>query len=287
LTKLETNVSFEASKTPINPEFTHDLAAYPELRYTFTRSYKFPELYSARRRMGETGAAMVRRTLLTVGIAALAGCGDAVRLGPPVHETKVLELDKSELTRVELKMGAGELHISGGSPKLMEADFTYNVPGWKPQVEYHSTGVRSDIEISHPPATVAHGNSTWNLRFNDSVLMDLVARLGAGEARLNLGSLNLRSVDVNLGVGEAEVDLRGNPRRSYDVQVHGGVGQATVRLPSTVAISASAAGGIGEINVRGLEKRNGRWINPGHENSPVTIRVDVKGGVGQIDLVAE
>jgi len=230
---------------------------------------------------------MLRRTLLTAGIAVLAGCTDGVRTGPPEHETKVLELDKSELTRVELKMGAGELRASGGSPKLMEADFTYNTPGWKPQVDYHSTGVRSDIQISHPPGTAPHGNSTWDLRFNDSVLMDLVVQMGAGEAHLNLGSLNLRSVAFNLGAGELDVDLRGNPKRSYDVQINGGVGQATVHLPSTVAISATAVGGIGEVNVRGLEKRNGRWINPLHENAPVTIRLDVKGGVGQIDLVAE
>ena len=85
---------------------------------------------------------------LTVGIAVLAGCGDNVRLGPMEHETKVLELDKSELTRAEIKIGAGELRVSGGATKLMEGDFDYNDPGSKPQVEYHSTGVRSDIEIS-------------------------------------------------------------------------------------------------------------------------------------------
>jgi len=230
---------------------------------------------------------MVKGTLLTIGMVMLTGCADAVRTGPPEHETKVLELDKSEMTRVELKMGAGELRASGGSPKLMEADFTYNIPGWKPQVDYHSTGVRSDIEISHPPGTAPHGNSTWNLRFNDSVLMDLVVQMGAGEAHLNLGSLNLRSVAFNLGAGELDVDLRGSPKRSYDVQIQGGVGQATVHLPTSVGISATATGGIGEINVRGLEKRSGRWINPSHENAPVTIRLDVKGGVGQIDLVAE
>jgi len=237
--------------------------------------------------MGKTGAAMMRRTLLTVGIVVLAGCTDGVRPGPPEHETKVLELDKSELTRVDLKMGAGELRISGGSPKLMEADFDYNIPGWKPQVDYHSTGVLSDIEISHPPGTVPHGKSDWNLHFNDSVSMDLVVKMGAGEAHLNLGSLNLRSVAFDLGAGQVDVDLRGNPKRSYDVHINGGVGQATVHVPASVAISATATGGIGEVNVHGLEKRNGRWINPLHENAPVTIRLDVKGGVGQIDLVAE
>lgn len=44
--------------------------------------------------------------LLTVGIVVLAGCGDGVRHGPMEHETKVLELDKSELTRAEIKIGA-------------------------------------------------------------------------------------------------------------------------------------------------------------------------------------
>jgi len=237
--------------------------------------------------MQEIGAAMLGRILLTVGIAVLVGCSGKARIERLDHETKVLELDKSELTRMELKMGGGEMRVTGGSPKLMEADFDYSEPGWTPQVEYHSTGVRSDIEISNAEGSVPHGKNNWNVRFNDSVLTDLVVQMGAGEAHLNLGSMNLRSVAVNLGAGEVTVDLRGNPKRSYDVQINGGVGQATIHLPKSVGISATAVGGIGQVNVRGLEKRNGRWINPRHENDPVTIRLDVKGGVGQIDLVAE
>jgi hypothetical protein len=224
--------------------------------------------------------------LLTVGIAVLTGCGNDVRLGPMEHETKVLDLDKSEMTRAEIKMGAGELRVGGGATKLMEGDFDYSDPGSKPQVEYHSTGVRSDIEI-HPSGTVQHGKSKWDLRFNDSVGMDLVVKMGAGEAHLDLGGLNLRSVVFDIGAGEVNADLRGSPKRSYDVRINGGVGQATIHLPKSAGISATAVGGIGEVNVSGLEKRNDRWINPGHENDAVTIRLDVKGGVGQIDLVAE
>ncbi len=58
-------------------------------------------------------------------------------------------------------------------------------------------------------------------------------------------------------------------------------------LPNNVAIDASAEGGIGEIDVRGLEERNGRWFNPAQEKSPVKIHLDVKGGVGQINIIAE
>jgi hypothetical protein len=117
--------------------------------------------------------------------------------------------------------------------------------------------------------------------------MDLVVKMGAGEAHLNLGSMNLRSVAFDLGAGQLDADFRGHPKRSYDVRINGGVGQATIHLPKSVGISATAVGGIGEVNVAGLEKRNDRWINPGHENDPVSIRLDVKGGVGHVDLVAE
>jgi hypothetical protein len=90
-----------------------------------------------------------------------------------------------------------------------------------------------------------------------------------------------------MGAGEVEMDLRGNPVKSYRAEIHGGVGSATVYLPASVGISATASGGIGDINVRGLEKRNGRWINPRAGSALVTIELDVRGGVGEIRIVAE
>ena len=104
---------------------------------------------------------------------------------------------------------------------------------------------------------------------------------------MNLGGLNLRNVELTVGAGEVDMDLRGQPTTSYSVSIHGGVGTAVVHLPSTVAISAKASGGIGDINVSGLEQRDGRWINPRATASPVTIDLDVHGGVGEIRLEAE
>jgi predicted membrane protein len=125
------------------------------------------------------------------------------------------------------------------------------------------------------------------LKLNDTVPLDVALDLGAGEARMNLGSTNLRSVEVNMGVGEVTLDLRGKPARDYNVNINGGVGHAKVYLPSDVGVIATAKGGIGDINVRGLEKREGRWINTRHENAPVTIHLDVKSGIGQIEIIAE
>jgi hypothetical protein len=237
----------------------------------------------------QTGIIM-KPALAIAAMIALTACDiDFVRTGPDEHETKSIDLDKSEMARVEIKMGVGELTVDGGSSKLMDADFTYNVPSWKPVVRYSSTGFRGNLIIEQPSGSRggSHVNYRWNVRLNDSVPLDISAKLGAGEARLNLGSLNLRSVAMNAGVGEVRLDLRGKPQRDYDVSVHGGVGKATVYLPPDVGVIANARGGIGDIKVRGLQKRDGMWINPGHEHAPVTIHLEVHGGVGEIELIAE
>jgi hypothetical protein len=232
----------------------------------------------------------MKPAFLAIALFGVAGCDvNVVGIGPEQHETQAVELDKSELARVEIKMGVGELTVDGGSPKMLDADFTYNIPSWKPIVNVDSSSFRKQITIEQPAG--AHGGShttyKWNVRLNDTVPLDLVAHLGAGQARLNLGSVSLRSLEMNMGVGEVRVDLRGKPSRDYTVKIHGGVGQATVYLPRDAGISATAHGGIGNVNVQGLEKRGDTWINPAHDNAAATIHVEVEGGIGEIRLIAE
>jgi hypothetical protein len=236
----------------------------------------------------------MKRVILALASVALLGC--MVNLdredrgsGPAERENRSIELDKSEMARVELKMGVGELDVEGGSPKLMDAAFEYNRPRWKPIVTYDSSSFRSKLTIEEPSGIHggSHSKYRWDLRFNDKLPMDFVTHLGVGDARLNLGSLTLRSVEVHMGVGQLHLDLRGKPERDYSVEIHGGVGHAVVYLPRDVGIVANASGGIGDIQVSGLEKHNGQWISPGREHSPVTIHVEVHGGVGQIQLIAD
>jgi hypothetical protein len=229
------------------------------------------------------GAAVIAAAMLATG------CTFHGSAGPTVTEHRVVELGKAELTRVRLEMGAGELEVKGGASNLLDADFSYNVPSWKPLVEHTPSGVRADLRIKQGGSSISAGSTEnrWQLALNDKAPIELVAHLGAGEAKMNLGSLNLRKVEVHVGAGEAVVDLRGTPTTSYRVDIEGGVGEARVRVPSNVAISATATGMIGEINVQGLEKRDGRWVNSRAASSAVTIELNVKGGIGEIHITAE
>jgi hypothetical protein len=42
--------------------------------------------------------------------------------------------------RANLRIGIGELNLTGGADALMEADFAYNVSSWQPQANYEVVG---------------------------------------------------------------------------------------------------------------------------------------------------
>jgi hypothetical protein len=228
-------------------------------------------------------------TGLTAAGLLASGCGvGMVATGETRRETVAIELDKAAHVRAEIRMEAGEVRVKSGTPKLVDAAFTYNVDEWKPVVDYRVTGSGGELNILQPQgARAGFGNTVykWELDLNADVPLDLVANLGAGEVNLELGHMNLGRVDVNIGAGEVDVDLRGEPRRDYSVYIRGGVGATKVRLPRNARIEATAAKGIGEIDAEGLVRRGSVWMNADAADGAATVRVDVKGGIGEIRLM--
>ncbi len=224
------------------------------------------------------------RTLIAVICTAVmvTGCGFN-STGETRTETVSLDLDEAKSGRVAIRMGGGQLHVAGGTAKFMEGEFAYNVPEWKPVVDYKA----GELTLSQPNYSASFGNSVnnWKVNLNSTLPLEITANVGAGEAKFELGEMNLSRVDLNIGAGQMTVDLRGTPKRDYDVQIRGGVGETVVYLPRDAGISATATKGIGDISVEGLENRDGVWVNPDRVAAPVTVRLDVKGGVGQIRLI--
>jgi N-terminal domain of toast_rack, DUF2154 len=225
-------------------------------------------------------------------LLSLTGCViDHTRTGSLEYSSESVEFDNSEQVRVDLVMGAGDLRLTDGAQKLVRADFSYNVPSWKPEVRYTRDGARGTLSIkqpgSHHTSTLGKTQYRWDLQLSNKVPVDLSMQFGAGQAKLDLGSLMLRGVELNMGVGQLDMDLRGKVRHSYNVSIHGGIGEATVRLPADAGIYAEAHGGIGAIKVRGLRNVGGHWESDSYENAENKIRIDVNGGIGSIHLIAD
>jgi len=229
--------------------------------------------------------------IMAVGAFLLAACNvdfDDRNTGPMRDEPIAIGGDNIGRANVELDMGAGELRLRGGATKILEGRFEYNVEGAKPLVKSSINGSHATITIREPEHLRLGGNRRylWDLQLNDNQLLDLALNCGAGEAKLNLGSLSLRHIEVHMGAGQVDLDLRGKPTRDYDVKISGGVGQANVRLPRDVGIWAEAHGGIGSINVTGLDKRGDHWENDLYDKAKVNVRLEVSGGIGEIRITS-
>ena len=231
-------------------------------------------------------------------LAGAAGCsvnvGDGPRasVGSMKHETRSVERSvaaKAEQVGVEIRMGAGELTVEGGAKQLMEGEFDYNVPEWKPEVRYEGAGgFRGKLLVRQGGGSVTLGDVTnrWRLKLAEDVPMEVAVHCGAGENKLNLSTLDLRRAEVHMGAGRVEMDLRGQPRHDLTVDINGGVGEAQIRVSRDANVVATAKGGLGEIDVTGMEKRGGEYVTE-KKMAKATLRLNVRGGIGRIEIRAE
>src|SRR5215208_2310560 len=225
--------------------------------------------------------------------AVLAGAcgmqpGGTPQVGKMQSESKSVDPKNAQSARAQLKMGAGELYLTGGADQLMEGEFSYNVADWKPKVNYDVSGEKGELIVKQGSAEGARlsgdARNEWNLRLNDEVPTDLVVQMGAGESALDLDSLALTGLNLQMGAGKTTVDLTGDYAQNFDASIQGGVGEATVLLPSEVGVKAKAEGGLGKINAQGLQTVGDSYVNDAYGESDVNLSVDVQGGVGEINL---
>lgn len=252
--------------------------------------------------------------VILVALLAVTGCtGERLRVGKLQTESRSVELGGAESVQVEIMIAAGELEVSGGANELLEAEFTYNVAELEPEVEYSggTLAVRTpDVDVKVDSFwDLDDYRYEWDLRLNDEVPMEMSVEIGAGRADLELGTLSLARLDVKRGAGEVNVDLSGASSLTrleigggagqvtvdltgdwgtdLDANIDGGVGEITVRLPRSVGVRVGVQLGIGQVNASGFTKDGDDYVNDAYGESDVTLRIDIGGGVGEINLELE
>ena len=224
--------------------------------------------------------------VLLTTLSLMAGCIPA-KIGETKIESESLELKGAKKVRAELKIVVGELRISGGAKKLLEADFIYNVPSFKPQVKYEVQGDEGVLTVRQPETSRSGGSGArneWNLTLNDKVPLDLRVECGVGTSNFELGSLSLENLDIQTGVGDTTVELLGDWKKDLHASIKGGVGKATLRLPGNVGVHVESEKGIGSVSARGLKKEGNTYTNEAYGKSKVTMNIQVQAGIGEIQL---
>jgi hypothetical protein len=220
----------------------------------------------------------------------LAGCSSRARVGALRSESQSVELGDAESVRVKILLGAGDVEVTGGAEKLLEADFTYNVADQKPEVTYkNGTLVVRQPNIDGLPDLrgITDYRNEWGLRLNDQVPMDLFVDMGGGVSNLQLAGLSLTRLDVILGAGISTIDLSGDWVRDLDVTIETGAADITVRLPREVGARVEVESGPHTIETTGLTQDGEVYTNAAYGVSEVTLQVNVEAGIGQINLQVE
>jgi hypothetical protein len=205
------------------------------------------------------------------------------------HETRTVELQNASSVRSSVQASAGQLTIGGGSSRLLDADFSFSDSYAMPEVDYHVSSGIGDLTISQDDRNTHFGvsHNDWNLRFSNQVPLELKVDMGAGQGRFRLRDVPVTRLTMNMGAGHVDVDLTGDRKKDLDADIEGGVGQATIRLPVKIGVVVHASGGLGTISARDFKHDDDEYTNDAYGKSPVTIRLKVEGGVGQITLLQE
>src|SRR5579864_1332499 len=174
------------------------------------------------------------------------------------HDTQAVELQGAKTVDVNIDIPAGQLTLSGGSSRLMDADFRYDRYEGKPTVDYTVNGGRGRLRVTQDENNwhthFGTEDNEWNLRVANDVPTDLNVQVGAGQTNLRLNSVDVKNLDVHMGAGQLDLDLTGSRKDSVQGTIEGGVGQATIRLPKDVGVHVDATGGIGAVDVSGLHR---------------------------------
>src|SRR5512147_912715 len=194
--------------------------------------------------------------VLLLAALLLASCSsDDVRVGELRTESKTVELGDAGSVDVNITIGAGDLKVTGGAKKLLEAEFTYNVAKLKPEVEFTD----GTLVLQHPDVRgyrtlqdIRDFRNEWDLRLNNDVPMNLSLEMGAGTSDLQLAGLSLTGLDVKLGAGKSTVDLSGGWTRDLNVNVEAGAANIRLRLPKDVGVRVQVEAGPHTIETSGL-----------------------------------
>jgi hypothetical protein len=240
--------------------------------------------------MGRTVVLFVAAEAAVILAGACGAAPQRVEVGELRTETRSVEAENAESVQVNLRLAVGELDVGGGAgeTRLMEADFAYNVAAWEPGVDYEVVGDSGELSVHQ--RGLSEGIPTrdvrneWDLRFNDEVPVDLAVQMGGGVGNLDLDNLALTGLNLDVGAGSTRVDLSDDWARDVSAVVRGGAGQVTVLLPSRMGARVDAGTRLGRVNAEGLRKEGKAYVNDAYGDSDATLKVEVTGGVGQINL---
>jgi Domain of unknown function (DUF4190)/N-terminal domain of toast_rack, DUF2154 len=209
-------------------------------------------------------------------------------VGPTRTMTRAVDGDGATAVDATVDMNNGTLNITGGTSTLMEGKFTYNVSKWRPAVRYTVTGSNGELTVRQPSVEWWHlsqwikGKNTWDIRLGGNAPIDLRTDHSWGRSNLNLGGVNLSSLDASASAGDLVARLPGSMPSLRDVRLDQSAGRVKLVMDGTYSametLDVKNSAGAVDVDLTGAWTR-GLIANIDNSAGAITVRLPRDVGV--------
>lgn len=216
-----------------------------------------------------------RLGLLAASAVVLHACGEANAQEDWRTLNNSRQSDGEELLRVAVEYGAGTLSIgSGEAGMLYNARVHYDAETFRPVVTYADSRLRLGVEGGGGRGGRNIRAGELDLKLSPAVPVELELKFGAADAKLDLGGLRVRRLDIQTGASRTMLSVP-EPNletcRFAQIQVGAARFEGT-GLGNLNAERLSVQGGVGEVTL----DFTGAWA------SAMTANIEM--GLGSLTL---
>jgi hypothetical protein len=207
--------------------------------------------------------------------------------------TTVIPLDGATKGDVRITLGAGELSLQGGAPAtaLMESTVFSKAAVWQPELVQGINGSVKSVTMTEKGHKgkewfAVDSPNDWAISLNDKVPLRLSVNVGAGDNLLDLGMLNLETLDVQTAAGDTIIDLAGYHGERYDAMINCGVGDLILRVPRDSNTLIRVHNALGDIDNRGFVQDDDQFVTAVFNSSHAVNEITLNQGIGSLTLEA-
>lgn len=219
--------------------------------------------------------------LIILGVWFLIGA--VAPVGRGLTESIVLPLDGAADANVRIRFGAGTLTTHAAASGNL-VDGTFAGGGSHRQDGPNRVELTQDTSYGVP---WFDRRSDWNVGLTAEVPLDLRVETGASRVLLDLGDLNVRSLDLRTGASETRVLL---PRAAgvTSVKAEAGAASLILEVPAGVAarIRSRMALGSTQVDQTRFPAAAGGYESPDYATATNRVDIDAQGGVGSLRVVS-
>ncbi len=229
-----------------------------------------------------------------------------------IIENPVIEVGDAQVVNATIEVSFGDITLTGGATKLMEGEFRYSSPEWKPLISYQVKNAVGELNVEIPTninfSLFSFKDKKYKtiMHLSDDLPMNLFFKVGAGKSQLDLASMELETLsieagigemviglegntslsrlNVKIGVGEATIDLRGKWTQDLDSRIISGLGQVTILLPQNIGVKVETKRGIGSIDASNLNVSGNIYTNQQFGKTDSTLNIYLESGIGKVNL---